>query len=328
MKKILDFIVHSNAAGVLAAVALACMYAVACNGYLPSAERSILIMETVEWRDYLSLVGCILMGYLSVKLSAEYTLSNIHTQLPAVLFLMGCTIVPLQVCTPRNLAVLALLAASCYVLLRTYRNNQASGSYFTAYVLVGLATLIEPQLLWTAPLLPLCCIPLRSISVRTIVAGVMGLLCVYWVTFSLLYVTDHMVVGYDLLARLTHCDWGSHPHHRTMNESLAILSSLLWILLLTIPGSAVILKDNTLNLRSRTCYYYCIAVLGTLLLLCMVLPMLCATLLPLCLLLAAYVGIPLYTEANTRGKCVYALAVLIVWTILITHQLWIRYIPS
>lgn len=328
MKKILDFIVHSNAAGVLAAVALACMYAVACNGYLPSAERSILIMETVEWRDYLSLVGCILMGYLSVKLSAEYTLSNIHTQLPAVLFLMGCTIVPLQVCTPRNLAVLALLAASCYVLLRTYRNNRASGSYFTAYVLVGLATLIEPQLLWTAPLLPLCCIPLRSISVRTIVAGVMGLLCVYWVTFSLLYVTDHMVVGYDLLARLTHCDWGSHPHHRTMNESLAILSSLLWILLLTIPGSAVILKDNTLNLRSRTCYYYCIAVLGTLLLLCMVLPMLCATLLPLCLLLAAYGGIPLYTEANTRGKCVYALAVLIVWTILITHQLWIRYIPS
>ncbi len=285
-------------------------------------------METVEWRDYLSLVGCILMGYLSVKLSAEYTLSNIHTQLPAVLFLMGCTIVPLQVCTPRNLAVLALLAAGCYVLLRTYRNNRASGSYFTAYVLVGLATLIEPQLLWTAPLLPLCCIPLRSISVRTIVAGVMGLLCVYWVTFSLLYVTDHMVVGYDLLARLTHCDWGSHPHHRTMNESLAILSSLLWILLLTIPGSAVILKDNTLNLRSRTCYYYCIAVLGTLLLLCMVLPMLCATLLPLCLLLAAYVGIPLYTEANTRGKCVYALAVLIVWTILITHQLWIRYIPS
>ena len=328
MKKILDFIVHSNAAGVLAAVALACMYAVACNGYLPSAERSILIMETVEWRDYLSLVGCILMGYLSVKLSVEYTLSNIHTQLPAVLFLMGCTIVPLQVCTPRNLAVLALLAAGCYVLLRTYRNNRASGSYFTAYVLVGLATLIEPQLLWTAPLLPLCCIPLRSISVRTIVAGVMGLLCVYWVTFSLLYVTDHMVVGYDLLARLTHCDWGSHPHHRTMNESLAILSSLLWILLLTIPGSAVILKDNTLNLRSRTCYYYCIAVLGTLLLLCMVLPMLCATLLPLCLLLAAYVGIPLYTEANTRGKCVYALAVLIVWTILITHQLWIRYIPS
>lgn len=328
MKKILDFIVHSNAAGVLAAVALVCMYAVACNGYLPSAERSILIMETVEWRDYLSLVGCILMGYLSVKLSAEYTLSNIHTQLPAVLFLMGCTIVPLQVCTPRNLAVLALLAAGCYVLLRTYRNNRASGSYFTAYVLVGLATLIEPQLLWTAPLLPLCCIPLRSISVRTIVAGVMGLLCVYWVTFSLLYVTDHMVVGYDLLARLTHCDWGSHPHHRTMNESLAILSSLLWILLLTIPGSAVILKDNTLNLRSRTCYYYCIAVLGTLLLLCMVLPMLCATLLPLCLLLAAYVGIPLYTEANTRGKCVYALAVLIVWTILITHQLWIRYIPS
>lgn len=328
MKKILDFIVHSNAAGVLAAVALACMYAVACNGYLPSAERSILIMETVEWRDYLSLVGCILMGYLSVKLSAEYTLSNIHTQLPAVLFLMGCTIVPLQVCTPRNLAVLALLAASCYVLLRTYRNNRASGSYFTAYVLVGLATLIEPQLLWTAPLLPLCCIPLRSISVRTIVAGVMGLLCVYWVTFSLLYVTDHMVVGYDLLARLTHCDWGSHPHHRTMNESLAILSSLLWILLLTIPGSAVILKDNTLNLRSRTCYYYCIAVLGTLLLLCMVLPMLYATLFPLCLLLAAYIGIPLYTEANTRGKYVYAIAVLLAWTLLISHQLWIRYIPS
>lgn len=328
MKKILDFIVHSNAAGVLAAVALACMYAVACNGYLPSAERSILIMETVEWRDYLSLVGCILMGYLSVKLSAEYTLSNIHTQLPAVLFLMGCTIVPLQVCTPRNLAVLALLAAGCYVLLRTYRNNRASGSYFTAYVLVGLATLIEPQLLWTAPLLPLCCIPLRSISVRTIVAGVMGLLCVYWVTFSLLYVTDHMVVGYDLLARLTHCDWGSHPHHRTMNESLAILSPLLWILLLTIPGSAVILKDNTLNLRSRTCYYYCIAVLGTLLLLCMVLPMLYATLLPLCLLLAAYIGIPLYTEANTRGKYVYAIAVLLAWTLLISHQLWIRYIPS
>lgn len=156
----------------------------------------------------------------------------------------------------------------------------------------------------------------------------MGLLCVYWVTFSLLYVTGHMVVGYDLLAQLTHCDWGSQPHHRTMNESLAILSSLLWILLLTIPGSAVILKDNTLNLRSRTCYYYCIAVLGTLLLLCMVLPMLYATLLPLCLLLAAYIGIPLYTEANTRGKYVYAIAVLLAWTLLISHQLWIRYIPS
>lgn len=328
MKKILNFIVHSNAAGALAAVALVCMYAVACNGYQPNAERSIQIMETVEWRDYLSLVGCILMGYLSVKPSVEYALSNIHTQLPAVLFLMGCTIVPLQVCTPRNLAVLSLLATGCYMLLRTYRNCRASGSYFTAYVLVGLSTLIEPQLLWTAPLLLLCCIPLRSLCVRTIVAGVMGLLCTYWVTFGLLYVTDHMVVGYDLLARLTHCDWDSHPYPRTMNNLLALLSPLLWMLLLTIPSSAAILKDNTLNLRSRTCYYYCIAVLGTMLLLCMVLPMLYATLLPLCLLLAAYVGIPLYTEANTRGKCVYALAVLLVWTILITHQLWIRYIPS
>lgn len=326
MKKILNFIVHSNAAGALAAVALACMYVATSNGYLPDAGGSILVAGA-EWKGYISLVGCILMGYLSVKPSVEYTLSNVHTQLPVTLFLMGCTIVPQQVCTPRNLAVLALLAVGCYVLLRTYRNSRASGSYFTAYVFLGLATLIEPQLLWVAPLLLICCISLHSLCVRTVAAGVMGLLCVYWLTFGLLYMTDHMAVAHDFVARLTHYDWSNYPLPYTVADAFTKLSPLLWILLLIIPGSIVILKDNTLNLRSRTCYYYSIVVLGVLLLLCIVLPALYTTLLPLCLLLAAYIGIPLYAEANTRGKCIYAMVILLMWITLITNSLWTRYIP-
>lgn len=326
MRKILDFIVHSNAAGAIAAVALACMYVLACNGYLPGSGSSIQVAGTAEWEGYLSLVGYILMGYLAVKPSVEYTLSNIHTQLPLTLFLMGCTIAPLLVCTPRNLAVLALLAVGCYVLLRTYRNYRAAGSYFTAYAFVGMATLVVPQLLWVAPLLLICCNLLHSLCVRTAVAGAMGLLCVYWLTFGLLYMTDHMAVAHDFVARLTRYDWSNYPLPSTVADAFTKLSPLLWILLLIIPGSVVILKDNTLNLRSRTCYYYCIAVSGILLLLCIALPALYTTLLPLCLLLAAYIGMPLYAEANTRGKSIYAMVVLLVWTILITNPLWMHYI--
>ena len=311
----------------MAAVVLLCMYAATCTGYLPDVGKNLPVVDAAEWRGYISLAGCILMGYLSVKPSVEYTLSSVHTQLPVTLFLMGCTIAPLQVCTPKNLTVLALLAVGSYVLLHAYRNYQAAGSYFTAYLCVGLVSLIEPQLIWVAPLLLICCIPLHSLCVRTVAAGVMGLLCVCWVTFGLLYMTDQMAVAHDLVARLAHYDWSHYPLPHTAADAFTQLSPLLWILLLTIPGGIVILKNNTLNLRSRTCYYYCIALLGVLLLLCIVLPALYTTLLPLCLLLAAYIGIPLYAEANTRGKRIYAMVTLLVWIILITNPLWMRYIP-
>lgn len=328
MKKVLKFIAYSNAAGAVASAALACMYIIACNGYLSGADNGGQAACTAEWMGYVSLMGCILIGFLSVRPAVEHTLTSIRTQLPATLFFMGCAITPLQVCTPRTVAVLALLALGCNTLLNTYRDYRSMGSYFAAFVFIGLATFIVPHLVFAVPLLLISCKALHSLNLRTILAGVMGLLCVYWLAFGLLYVTDNMAVAANFLSQLSYYKQVDYLPSYNMADMVEDFAPVLWLLIQVLPGSIAVLKNNTMNLRSRACYYYCISVLGLLLLLGFAFPMLYATLLPLWLLLAAYIGIPLYTEANTRAKRTYVMIVLLVWMILVANPLWIRYIPS
>lgn len=323
MKKIIHFIAHSRVASIVAALFLvcACLLNIDGAGLLSS-------MDDGQGRvAYLPMIGALFLAYASVKAIVEYSLSGSRTPLSGTLFLMGCAVAPSVVCSSSGFVSSLLLALACYILLRTYRDPLSMGSYFAAFVLVGIATFVTPSLLWGGLLLLPCCIPLHSLRGRTVMAALLGLLACYWVAFGLLYLTDNMA----LLSRFLDSLVFTPP-----TFSIAVFGSadflsrslpMLWVLMLLIPGTATILSDTTLNLRSRSCYYFFIAIAGILLLVLLVIPALYDSLLPLLLLLVAYVGMPLFAGAVSRSKSIYLILLLIVWALLFTRSLWMPFLP-
>ncbi len=327
MKKIAHFIAHSGVANIVASLLLLCTYLGASCGFDLSGAALADVGDGVGWAHWLTPFGCLLMAYLAVKPTVEFSLSTTRMPLVGTLFLMGCSIAPLPVCEPTNLALLALLAAACYLMLGTYRNRLAMGDYFAAFVLVGLATFVVPRLLWAAPLFVLCCYPLHSLHLRTFAAALLGLLTPYWVAFCQLYLTDNMPMISAFADKLAL----TMPQYAVATEPVADVIiryvPLVWVLLLLLPGSISILSDSTLKLRSHSCYNYFMLLACVLLVVVALMPSLYAPLLSLLLLLVAYIGIPLFGDEVSRAGNIYLLVLTLLWAAMLTLPLWMPFIP-
>lgn len=327
MKKIAHFIAHSGVASIVASLLLLCAYWGASCGFDLSGEALADVADEVGWMRWLTPLGCFLMAYLAVKPTVEFSLATTRMPLVGTLFLMGCCIAPLSVCEPTHLALLALLSAACYLMLGTYRNRLAMGDYFVAFVLVGLATFVVPRLLWAAPLFVLCCYPLHSLHFRTFAAALLGLLTPYWVAFCLLYLTDNM----PMIPAFADALSLAPPRYAVASEPVADVIirylPLVWVLLILLPGSISILSDSTLKLRSHSCYNYFMLLACVLLVVVALVPSLYAPLLPLLLLLVAYIGIPLFGDQMSRAGSIYLLVLTLLWAALLTLPLWMPFIP-
>ena len=306
MHKIAHFIVQSKAAAYIAALLYIVMWSI----------------QTVQAGGF-SLLGCMSllltlgMGYFMMRMVREFSLGDAKGALPATFFFMSCAIAPVVSPLRGDGMHFILFFAACYTLLRTYRRRNAMGSYFLAFVLVGIQCLLLPSCLLMLPLLVLCGTFMESLHVRTFFAALWGLLFSYWVAGGVLFLTDRVGLIAPYFAQVL----------PVMSDRLGMpqLLQLLWVLLLVLPGGVAVLFNRTMRLQANASYRLLLVALVVLLVAVCLLPAHHSALLPCALLYSSVVGAALFTGNKHRAKNIYLIVLLLLWLFFLSQPVWINY---
>lgn len=243
---------------------------------------------------------CPIMGYLLLKMSRDFSLNDVRCTFPATLFFMGCAIAPQIVSLNSALMHLVLFPLACYLLLCTYRKRSAMGSYFVAFVLLGIECLLTPPLLLLFPLLAFLCASIGSLHIRTFFAAIWGLLFPYWIAGGVLFLLgDTEPIDNYFGQILMFGTWDGMPYDYRLWIPLA------WTLLLALPGSVVALLNRTMKLQANVVFRFLIMAFVLLLLSVVLFPFLYVSLLPCILLFASLIGSALFVKDGGRVRNIY-----------------------
>ena len=310
MRKIAHFIIHSKAATYIAALLYVAMWLI-----------HSLQVGGITLRGVGALLLTLFMGSLSVKVSREFSFNDVKNTLPATLFLLGSAITPQVGQAQGGGWHYLLVAVSCYILLRTYRDRAAMGSYFLAFVLVGTQCVFAPSLLFTLPLLVLCGASMESLHTRTFFAALWGLLCPFWMVAGTLFLTDRVELITTYLGRL--------PIEAFSLSALTgtpqLWLPLLWIVLLALPGSMVILLDRTMKTQSYAGFRLLMTALVVLLLAVILTPAYASSLLPTMLFGTSLIGTALFAGKGNRARNIYLVVLLLLWFSFLGNHVWSNY---
>lgn len=320
MNKFSHFVVYSWAATAIAA--LLCM---AIWGY------TIIQDGTGGILTYMNLLLYLAFGVLIGCYGDRLTMGNRKVTLPATLFFMGCAVNPQLAPWQEGTIYLILMAGAYHILLDTYRSNTAMGSYFTAFCLVGIASLHCPQLLYAAPVLILCSGFMQSLHIRTILAALFGILMPYWTAFCILFVTDNthliqpfvseLTMGITQTSALIHIPLGE-------NNTVAvpmIIVQLIWTLLLIVPATVHHILSTTSKVRTRTNRYMQIGYMTTLLAATLLLPSLYTALQPVVVALTAILSYDFFTVGR-KGRNIWFITLFCIWLLILGLYVWNSYL--
>ena len=139
-----------------------------------------LIGGVIQHQWWIQLVCYALATYLMILLNNFNALIRIYSRAitSAFIFLSGvaCFIFP----SMEGGIVTVGLIASLLTLFVTYQNREATGWIYYTFLIHGLASLAKVHLLVLIPFYWILMIFISSISIRTIIASLLGLLTPYW----------------------------------------------------------------------------------------------------------------------------------------------------
>ena len=318
MRKISHFIVYSRAATVIAA--LLCMI---------TWGHTVMQDGTGGILSYVNLLLYVVFGVLIGRFGDHISMGNHHkTTLPATLFFMSCAINPQLALWQEGTIYLMLMAGAYHILLDTYRNPTAMGSYFTAFCLIGIASLHSPQLLYVAPALILCSGFMQSLHLRTALAALFGILIPYWTAFCILFLTDNTPLIQVFVEKLT----TSAPHasatiHIPLGEGNTIaipmmLVQVMWTLLLAIPAIVHHILSTTSKVRTRAIRYMQIGDMATLLIIAtLIAPSLYTALQPTIVALTAILSHDFFI-VERKSRNIWLIALFVIWLLILGLYVW------
>lgn len=129
-----------------------------------------------------------LVTYLLIEFNTSFALIRSRSSLPSALFaILYSSAFFLHEYGKGECWILLLFMGSLYCLLKSYELNNASTYIFHAFLWLGIASLVEPGMILSVPLVFILMFQLRSFSFRSFFAGIIGLCTPYW-----------LITGYDL----------------------------------------------------------------------------------------------------------------------------------
>lgn len=241
-----------------------------------------------------------------------------HPQSPVFFLLMACA--PFALPLTAGSVSLPLTILAILILVTTHQQQRSVSEYFSAFLLLGLASLFVPQWLLIVPFVLMGCMLLGSLTLRTFLAALLGLITPWWTAAGVLYLMDGMerfvtpFREFVLLPSIGHL--AALP--------LGQLCGLVVVTLLALPAlihyPAV---GPTLKERSRVVWLFLILLLAGTLLLTYTQPQLVPLLYPLlAALISLFVAQLVFTLHNRRSRTVCQLMILVVLLLYATRPLW------
>lgn len=133
-----------------------------------------------EWTDFFSLLAGYGIAYLLIELNTTFALIRTRTSLPSAFFLFFFSTAPYLHTYSAEIWIPLLFMGMIFSLSKSFESGQSSTTIFHAFLCTGIASMITPFLLYMVPLIFICMVILRSLSLRTFFAGIIGLLLPYW----------------------------------------------------------------------------------------------------------------------------------------------------
>ena len=323
VKKIALFIAQSRVAAVIASLLCLGLW---IYGLMGTGSQSVLDADI--W-NYVIVILYLLVGIAVVRLTKKHAISTKHQLLPMTLLMMGGALSP-QLSTMSVGAIqLVLIIIAYQFLLDTYRERYAMSSYFMAFTLFGVGSLITPQLLFVVPLLILSAIPLQSLHFRTFCASLLGILLPFWVAFSILFLTDnthHIAQYFDSVIPSSYpfpTDVLCIPLSDVSVTVPIAAIHVVWILLTLIPASIHVITNVNMKVSVRASLYHTSLLILILLIAIFVFPALYHVLLPTLLFLTPILGANFFdAHLSELWRSIYLVVMTVIWLLVIGLYLW------
>lgn len=149
-----------------------------------------------QWDELGSWVVVTLTGYVMIEMNTAFTLIRTRTTLPVCLFwILMSSFTFLHPFEWTNLMPL-LFAVSLYQLFASYESAAAAVHLFHCFLCLGLGSLLFPQWLFWIPVFLTGAICFRSLSVKSMLAGVLGLATPYWFLLGHAFWHGEMTIFY------------------------------------------------------------------------------------------------------------------------------------
>ena len=203
-----------------------------------------------------SMGGGLLASFLAIWLMAElnnqFALLRIRSRMLSTLLMLLLAASPMLHDLSFSHLVLIAAILAYFNLFATYQRPQATTHTFLIYFLLAVASIVFPQLLMLVPVWWVAQLMLRSLSFRSWIASLLGLVTPYWLVLTAAYCTDRLPLLRDQLTT------GWTPAATSL--SLLQLGESLAVGILFLIGTIDFLLRKHLD-KTRTRNFFYVAIL-------------------------------------------------------------------
>ncbi|MGM9733806.1 MAG: hypothetical protein ACI3YT_06775 [Prevotella sp.] len=141
--------------------------------------------------------------YLMVELNNSNALIRIYSRMMSCSYILMMCMSPF-LCHSTSTMLLSICTVATFIaLFITYQDKQSMGWTFYGFTSLGIASLIDVRMLYFAPVLWVAMVfYLRSMTLRTFLASIFGLLCPYWFLSLYLIYTDDFTPAMEHFSQL------------------------------------------------------------------------------------------------------------------------------
>ena len=152
---------------------------------LPAALIVSLTLWAMHLDSHYALIGmaiCYISAYLLYGLDSAFGIIKVRSYLaPAFFMLLYTASSSLEDFSNINIVIPSLYIVSLFYIIKGYESRNPPADIFNGFLCSGLGCITDNHLLLVIPVLFLCMIQLRSMSVRGILAAILGFMSIFWI---------------------------------------------------------------------------------------------------------------------------------------------------
>lgn len=274
--------------------------------------------------DLIPLIVCGMTTYLLIEQNTTFSLIRTRTTLHASLFLFLYSCCPFLHSYSHETWIPLLYVASISCLFRSYESSHSSTQIFHAFLLLGIASLILPYLLYLTPLIYCFMTALRSLNPRSFFAGLIGISVPYFLSTSYYLYTDNPSAIAEPFTRLVHIP----PIDYSVLTLPQLASGGLALALTAISSVQTISKGYQDKVQTRIMLRIIIWCSVATLILAAVLPSSFNTFFLILLVVNAITSGHLFALTFNRFTAILLWVTVAAWILLISFNLWITLFNS
>lgn len=201
------------------------------NAYWQRLHESVSVYIT---DSLLGLICSFVAGYLLVELNNSNALIRIRTRLTTTSYIMLLSAMTFLHPFQKGQFIVICMLLSYHILLRSYQQYRPEGYIFFSFLFAGVGSIFFCQLLYILPFYFLCMgLYFRSLTFRSIFAGLLGILLPYVGLFTYAYYFKNDLYAipkiWTYLSTFQSIDYTCLNEHQIASFAFAVLLSLIGV---------------------------------------------------------------------------------------------------